>query len=216
MGMLSHRFGVGNPLAERSSEWAVLWKKNTSDVYICTRTLGGVLKASIHSSGCCHIRAPSPESWKSPGPPPKFLETWNVDPLGEFAFPFAVSIAASELRIGAWPLYRDKGTRWLPVDPGYAVEIAVFLTRTEKDLLDYLRENGWRTALVDSRLPDGRRLVVMEGVVPLLEERRIELDAHRLKLQRVLAAVKPVPSNPRALLVASDQKGTRRFVELAL
>jgi hypothetical protein len=45
------RFGVRFKGGPRSAVWRLWTGKGTSDVYIAARTLGGVLKASLHESG---------------------------------------------------------------------------------------------------------------------------------------------------------------------
>jgi hypothetical protein len=91
MAMLSQRFGVRNNAGARSSEWVVMWKPNTSDVYLVTRTLGGALKASLHASGRCHIRAPDPQRWRGNGQPPRFLDGWQIDVASNCQLPSQLS-----------------------------------------------------------------------------------------------------------------------------
>ncbi len=47
-------------------------------------------------------------------------------------------------------------------------------------------------------------------------ERAQELEKIRLELQRVLAQREMQPENPRALLFATNDEGTRRFVEVCV
>jgi hypothetical protein len=216
MAKLSQRFGVGNPLGARSSEWVIMWKSTSSDVYVATRTLGGILKASIHESGRCHIRAPDPEKWRSPGAPPRFLDVWSIDPHANYEFPFGIIIPEPELRSGEWVQHRDRGTVWLPVAKGQGIEVAIFLIRTDVDQSDSLATAGWHTTIVNTYLSDGRRLLVVAGNSLAHIERQGELEGIRNQVRPMLGTTPIPPLNPRALLIAADEKGTRRFVEVAI
>lgn len=216
MTTLSARFGVGDPDGARSSEWVVMWKPTTSDVYLAARTLGGALKVSIHERGQCRVRAPDHRRWKSPGDPPRFLDVWTIDPNSRFEFPFGVIVPTSELREAPWAKHKDKGTVWLPAKPESAVEIAVFLTRDGPRPNKALAAAGWGKNIVLERLPDGRDLLVVAGETNLPEERRIELQHVRLQVRPLVAALLSPPANPRLLLFATNEQGTRRIVEAAV
>jgi hypothetical protein len=49
------RFGVGNPDGKHSLVWKVWASRNTPDVYVTARSMGGAMKASIHASGERHV-----------------------------------------------------------------------------------------------------------------------------------------------------------------
>lgn len=214
MASYSARFGVGSPGGDRSSEWLIVWKPEKSDVYLATRTLGGALKASFHEGGRCHVHAPDPRCWRSQGPSPRFLDVWAIDPQSSYQFPFAVVIPRSELRQGIWAKHRDKGTIWIPAQ-SEAVEIAVFFTRAEPRPFDSLRAAGWHTTVVVERLPDGRDLWVVAGDAQLPDERRVEIENLRTQIRRFRGELAVPPANPRLLLFATNEEGTRRFVEAA-
>lgn len=217
MATLSARFGVGDPRGLRSSEWVVMWKPTKSDVYLAARTLGGTLKLSLHESGQCHVRAPDPRKWLSPGSPPRFLDSWTINPHSQYEFPFGIIIPTSELRQAVWAKHRDKGTVWILPKLGDAVEIAVFLTRAEPPPpMNSLASAGWHEVIVLERLPDGRDLWVVAGEAKLSEDRRFELERIKRQVRSLISTLPNAPSNPRLLLFAYDKKGTRRFVEAAL
>ena len=212
----SARFGVGDPSNLRSSEWVVMWKSDSSDVYLAARTLGGFLKVSIHESGRCHIRAPDHRHWLSPGSPPRFLDVWTINHQSNYEFPFGVIIPASELRQAPWAKHKNKGTIWIPTKPGASVEIAVFFTRAEPRPISALASAGWTTTIVLERLPDGRDLWVVAGEATFPKERRIELESIKARVRPLMAGLPTILANPRLLLVAADEKGTRRFVDAAV
>lgn len=212
----STRFGVGDPSGLRSSEWVVMWKSDASDVYLAGRTLGGYLKASLHQSGRCHIRAPDQRFWQSTRTPPPFLDTWTINQESQYEFPFGIIIPASELRRSGWAKHKDKGTIWIPAKPATSVEIAVFLTRAEPRPIEALATAGWTTIVVLERLPDGRDLWVVAGETAFPEDRKSEIENLKERIRPQLALLSTPPENPRLLLVAVDAKGTRRFVEAAV
>jgi hypothetical protein len=192
----------------------VWWSSTRGDVYVAVRTLGGVLKASLHESGRCHVRAPDASKWVSPGDAPQFLDSWKIDPQSPYEFPFRVIIPASELRAGPWPAHSKRGTVWVPTRPGEAVEIGVFLTRVREPARLELR--GWHTRIVVERLADGRDLWVLAGRAILPDDKRGELDLVRAQVRRVAPAFTMEGGHPQLLLFACDEQGTRCFVEAAL
>jgi len=214
MATCTRRFAVGDPTGRRSSEWMIAWKANTSDVYLTARSFDGKIKASIHASGRCHVRAPGPEHWKSPGSPPRLLEEWIIDTSAPLARPFGVIIPEPELRAGAWRQHRDRGTVWLPAREGFSTEIAVFLVRSQEDPLPALDAAGWGI-IVDAAMPDGRRLFVVHGWSTAHIAGQGDIDRFRAQAAPLLSAADPPLQNPRGVLVAVDDAGTRRFVEVA-
>lgn len=173
------------------------------------------MKASIHESGRCHARALDPTKWRSAGPAPRFLDEWSIDLKAAFSRPFGVIIPEPELRRGDWAKHKDKGTVCLPVKSGEGIEIAPFLVRTEGDCGPAFVAAGWHTRIVDTTLPDGRRLLVVAGKSMAHAERTEELRALRLTMGRLLTAHGAPIANPRAFLTAVDDGGARRFVEVA-
>lgn len=217
MALRTYRFGVCNEQGARSSEWVVMWKTNTSDVYLGTRTLGGSMKASFHASGRCHVRAPDPTCWRGLLPSPKFLIEWNIDPASHCCFPFAVVIPETELRAAEWAKHKDKGTVWIPATQGKGTEVAVFLIRAPGDHSGGLQKAGWHHQLVDAALPDGRRLLIAAGDSVVHQRKLDELLRIKAEARRVMEKEAVMPVNPRLVLIAdADENGTRKFVEAAV
>lgn len=217
MALRTQRFGVRNAKGARSSEWVVMWKTNTSDVYLATRTLGEAMKVSLHESGRCHVRSPSAKFWRSNGDPPDFLLAWDIDPLASYSFPFSVVVPEQELRMSEWAQHKEKGTIWVQASPGMGVEIAVFLVRTSDDVSLSLQSVGWHTRVVDAFLPDGRRLIVVAGEATVPLEKLKELEATKVALRSAIQDKSPRLVNPRLVLVTeANEHGTRKFVEAAI
>jgi hypothetical protein len=190
-----------------------MWKTNTSDVYLVTRTLGKSMKVSLHASGQCHVRSPDPKGWTGTGEPPRFLDTWNIDATSRYQFPFSVVIPEQELRHGEWFQHRDRGTIWLDASKGQGIEVALFLIRASGDQSSGLTAAGWPISVVDAELPDGRRLLVVAGHITVPADKLAELETLKIGVR----AHSPEPMrNPRMVLLAGpDAQGTRKFVEAA-
>jgi len=213
MALRSQRFGVRGSDGSRSSEWVVMWKTNTSDVYLVTRTLGKSMKVSLHASGQCHVRSPDPRGWNGVGEPPRFLDTWNIDTTSRYQFPFSVVFPEQELRHGEWFQHRDRGTIWLEATTGQGIEVAIFLIRANGVQSSGLRAAGWAMSVVDAELPDGRRLLVVAGCTTVSSDKLAELEALKIG---VTAHSPEAMQNPRMVLLAGpDAQGTRKFVEAA-
>jgi len=52
--MTTIRFGAGGPEGPRSALWSLWVGKRTSDVYVESRDVNGVMKFSLHESGDWH------------------------------------------------------------------------------------------------------------------------------------------------------------------
>lgn len=194
-----------------------MWKSNTSDVYVATRTLGGSMKVSLHASGRCHIRAPDPQQWRGNGEPPRFLDVWAVDVSAQYVFPFSVVFPEQELRSANWAAHRDKGTVWVTAEHGKGVEIGIFLMRVTGDVTAGLNAAGWLRTIVDAPLPDGRRLIVAAGEVTLPASKLTELEAIQTTAQDAIARSRRTPDNPRMVLLAGpNEHRVRKFVEAAV
>jgi hypothetical protein len=178
--------------------------------------LGSTFKVSLHESGRCHIRGPNPRLWISPGPPPQFIEEWNIDPQSKYVFPFKIVIPTSELRAGSWFKSKEKETRWLPVTSGVGVEIGFHFSRVLPSE-SQLRSAGWHTTIISEPLPDGRHLWVLAGHAKLSDEKRREIELIKASARKVAAVRAPKATNLRLVLIAGgNEEGTRCFVEVAV
>lgn len=92
----------------------------------------------------------------------------------------------------------------------------MFLIRSDSDQREALSRCGWHQILLDAKLVDGRRLIVVAGESSAHADRQEELTQIRTRARALLDSGSVAPSNPRMLLVACDDKGTRRFVEVAV
>jgi hypothetical protein len=129
------RFAVGNPHGERSTIWRA-WRSG-DDVYVATRSLGGVLKASLHQAGDCFVGFTSEYAARArargilaPGQSRQKL-SWVGRPMNEdVTLLMRVIVPGSALAAIGDPKLGAKQTIWIPAPPGgHVIEIAFFLSR---------------------------------------------------------------------------------------
>ncbi len=129
------RFAVGEPGGVRSVVWRA-WHSG-SDVYVATRGLGGVLKASLHRAGDYYAGFTSeyaPEArargMLAPGKSRQTL-SWVGRPLNEdLTFLMRMLIPGSQLVTLGDPRLSSKRTEWIPSPPaGQDTEVSVFIGR---------------------------------------------------------------------------------------
>jgi len=132
----SLRLAVGSASEPRSSIWNVWAYKN--DVYLTTRPLGGILKASLHESGQWQISFTSEfvkareakDAWTTSG---RHIQMWKRPPETGVGVTLAarVFIPTSELRqMEGKP---KKPVCWIPVASiGHAIEVLIILRRLVK------------------------------------------------------------------------------------
>jgi hypothetical protein len=220
------RFGVGAADGPRSAVWRLWTGKGTSDVYIAARTLGGVLKGSLHESGVWRF-AFTKEYWEgraSTGAEDRVIERWNrPPPIDGITSAFMVVVPSDEIGLPPHPLPEKakKYTRnvtWVPPAPeGFATGFIVMYTQP-----------GGPTPSEDIRfvsrfeLPNQETVSIMVHEQEISEGQKQQLEAARLALSE---AVRQGPEAERAALVAwleprvwlygDNELGTRFFIDIS-
>lgn len=120
------RWAIGSPEEPRSATWR-FWCNKKGDFYLSMQSAGGMLKASFHSDGNCHIGHTS-DHWKK-----KMLENagrhWNKWKLTTESAGRAMQILipTSELR-----LFEEKPPKqisWIPSAPCYSmIVVTIFIS----------------------------------------------------------------------------------------
>jgi hypothetical protein len=111
------RFGVGDPQGKHSLVWKIWTSRNTPDVYVTSRSMGGRMKASIHASGQRHVGITSEYAHDKST---RHYDRWlgGHELKKGVTIEFHISIPTAELR--SFPLStRDlrKNVVWLPPAP---------------------------------------------------------------------------------------------------
>lgn len=123
------RWAIGSREGPRSSVWR-LWGNKKGDIYVAVRELGGIIKASFHRDGKCHVGFTSEfadEAKKRFGVTKRHWETWTL-PAEHCVRVVQILIPGTELRIFT---DRDGGdVTWLvPPDPNSIGTVSVVLVR---------------------------------------------------------------------------------------
>ena len=153
------RFGVQDDQGRRAATWK-LWtpaKGGYSDVYLACRSLGGVLKTSLHESGKWHI-AYSKEAFEEhvegaiPRFEDRFVEKWPrpADLHAGITLAYRIVTPAASSTIAITDA-NTKGVTWIPNAPkGKATEIAVFITEPHTKTTDWPGKRGMGTLFIGS------------------------------------------------------------------
>jgi hypothetical protein len=124
------RWAVGSSDARRSSTWR-LWGNKKGDIYVSARSLGGVLKASFHRDGRCHIGFTS-----------EYVETakkrfshfrgrlWDKWTLPEAPIVRAFQVVIPEPELRPFPVDDESQMKWLPSPPpDFLSVVSVFIAK---------------------------------------------------------------------------------------
>ena len=220
------RFAVGGPDEPRSCVWRVWKGKGTSDVYIAIRTLGGVLKVSLHESGVWRFGL-TKEFWETRGEndADRLIEKWErPQPLREgVTSAFDIIVPSAELALPRQLLSESaekhtKNVAWVrPAPEGYATHFIVMYTEPGEPVPETEVE-----ILANFSLPDGRTVIitVFEFAMSAEEQRQIEVcrraiaEAMRQADSEAQAAYRAA-LEPRGYLYGHRNIGTRFFIDIA-
>lgn len=159
MAQRALRFGIQDGAGHRAATWK-LWTEaadGKSDVYLACRSLGGVLKASLHESGNWHI-AYSQRTFEENVKDAiskftdRFIEKWprpsEIAPGVTLAFRIVTPWSAVTNEIEASNV---KGVIWLPNAPeSKATEIDIFLVKPTTPVSGWPGKRSVGTSLIGS------------------------------------------------------------------
>jgi hypothetical protein len=210
----SIRFAVGSAGARRSSTWRV-WGNKKGDFYFSTRTLGGIIKTSLHRDGRCHYGFTSDYVAKPDSLAPKdrsrLLDRWTL-PDGPFCCAARILIPEAELRI--FPPDDSDQMRWLaPPAAGGVFVVAVYVLRADAP------GDGWpgadKGALPIGILTTRVRSVWVVGINQQMDAQTIAwLDDQRRRLAASMTIATAV-GHRMVLSGARADDGTRWYLEIA-
>lgn len=153
------RFGIHDGAGRRAATWK-LWTEpagGKSDVYLACRSLGGVLKASLHESGNWHI-AYSQQAFERDvkGAIPKFtdrfMEKWPRPSEIARGITLAFRIVTPWSAVtNAVSGSKTKGVHWLPNAPKpRATEIDILLVKPTTPVTGWPGKRSMGTSLIGS------------------------------------------------------------------
>lgn len=109
----SIRLAIGSRHGARSAIWR-LWNNKKGDIYVAVRTLGGILKTSLHRDGRCYTGLTSEYHGESNPDAPnasRHMDRWSL-PADPIVCAFQIIIPGSELR--CYPSDEAGNMRWFP------------------------------------------------------------------------------------------------------
>ena len=139
------RWAVGHPDNLRSATWR-FWGNKKGDFYLSMQSTGGIVKASFHADGNCHIGHTS-EHWKS-----KMLENagrhWNKWNISNELDGRAIQILIPTSELRKFNAKQPKQVSWIPPAPANSMAvISIFISEKQ-------RSEPW-PAYSDGALPIG-------------------------------------------------------------
>ena len=210
----SIRFAVGAANGRRSSTWRV-WGNKKGDFYFSTRTLGGIVKTSLHRDGTCHYGFTSDYVAKPKSLAPKnrsrLLDRWHL-PDAPFCAASRILIPEAELR--DFPTVDSDQMRWLtPPPPGGLFAAAVYVFRP--DALG----DGWpgadKGSIPIGVLTTGSRSAWVVGINQAMDAKTAAwLDNERRRLAESIKVEKAV-GHRMVLAGAEGPDGARCYLEVA-
>lgn len=207
-------WAIGAPSELRSSTW-VLWTNPKGDVYAAMRSLGGVVKASLHRDGNCHVgftKDYAPTAGRRFGLDSRHWDTWRLPTDRAVMRVLRVIVPCSELR--TIPATRTKDVQWLPSpSPGEVGVVSVLLAPPLAHL--ELPDDNHSAVNVGNLRTDLRSAWVLYARqspdATLIE--RIAVERQRV---RDMSTTIVTPTGSRAALWDSRTDHERHVLELAI
>jgi hypothetical protein len=228
-------FGVGQPDGCHSMVWKVWAARNTDDVFITARWLGGTIKATLHEprpglkaerhvglTGEYIERLKSRQLWH--GGSRHVLQWEGGTELGDdHTLEFMVCFPTAELR--PFPLSQSDLVRkvvWFtPAPEGQVLEVSLFYVPSRAQVRTELPTDGGAQLVLLGRLADGRQVML----VAIAQPERPKTDQTLKFMQDVaeayrLAGKPPSSLDDRVRLVVTFELegvsvGIRGFIEMA-
>lgn len=228
------RFAVGSPAGPRSGVWRLWTGTGRSDVYIAARTLGGVVKVSLHESGEWH-HAFTKEYAADRGSPllhpdgDRVVERWTRprEFVPGFTMAFMIIVPSTEVTIPGRPLPGRYAKDVIWVDPptqGFATYFRVILSSPEATSMStsgWPGRDGMETQLLArTELTNGETLWVVTNEEAVSSEKQEQLeDYRRVVAQNIEHNLEADASSallePRVWVYGSDPFGTRFFIDVS-
>ncbi len=203
----------------RRSSTQRVWANKKGDLYFAIRSLGGVVKTSIHRDGRCHTGFTADAAARN-AIPNRHLDRWTI-PLDQVSK--AIQIAVPESELDAFESDEKEPMRWLPAPPvGFVRLVAVVVVPAS---LVPLIEMPWPgadqgTELVGLLVTPSRTGCVVTWIARIEPDAEARMQALRAEIRSAAlgAGVSAAPG-VRATLFGdpgTDHSGARTLMECAL
>ena len=228
-------FGVGKPDGNHSMVWKVWGARNTDDVFITARWLGGTIKATLHEprpglraerhvglTGEHFELLKSRQLWR--GGSRHFIRWEGGTELGDgHTLEFVVQFPTAELR--RFPLSQSDLARkvvWLtPAPEGQVLEVFLLYVPSRAQVRTELPNDGGKQLVCVGRLSDGRQVMLVASAEPDRPETDQSLKLMQDMAERFRLAGKPLSNldDQIRLTVIFELQGVsvgmRGFTEMA-
>jgi hypothetical protein len=224
MTQRSLRFGIHDSAGRRAATWK-LWTEaggGRSEVYLACRSLGGILKASLHESGEWHI-AYSQRAFEEyvkgaiPAFKDRYLEKWprppEISPGITLAFRIVTPWSAVTNAIEGSNV---KGVIWLPKAPETkATEIDILMSKPTSPVSGWPGKRSMGTSLIGSiPLENGETVWAVYWVVAMPDLASLGKGTGRLYKGRSKKDLEE--EGLRALVFGTEPDGSRVMYDCAV
>lgn len=209
------RFGVGDPNGLQSGVWRIWADSGKSDVYVAIRTIAGISKISLHSTGECNVSltkqeiAKRPEIVNSLGGT-RHLDQWNR-PLHTgslLSIPLRIRFLESELRARLVEKPEHEETMWLPAPPSdHALDVVCIFTSQSFEPNDWPWRNNEGVLVKSAELQNGETIWVVARVYRAPAELQSLIEQQRDRAG--------MPANSRLLIGETGPGGVRILTDAA-
>jgi len=209
------RWAVGSFDGLRSSTWR-LWGNKKGDIYISVRSLGGIIKTSLHRDGNCHTGFTShyAGSGNSLAPTEKSRH-WDEWRLSNDSVVRAMQIVVPSSELRRFKSNESEQMKWLPSPiNGSASVVSIFIAQPEALKTWPEAEHG--TKPLGIIWTNKRIMWAVYAENSIDDNTRSEIEKYRAKISGLPGAAK-VHRNPgvRAILCGFKDNQDRFFIELA-
>ena len=206
------RWAIRSPGGARSSGWRI-WGMLEGDIYVAVRSLGGVIKASLHRDGRCYLgftRGYAATAAARFGTQVRHWETWQLS-MGKVALVFQILVTRDELRhfVGR----DDAKLTWLAPPPvGCIAVVSIFLAPSPIELAPETCSSASLVGTVRTKLRNAWVFYANRSIDAILRQTITAEQARRSRLFKP-GALKP---GTRAVLWQSrTDDGCRQLLEIA-
>ena len=211
------RFTVGAKDGLRSGIWRVWSNPGKSDIYIAIRTIAGLNKMSLHSTGWCSASMTSQEAKSNPAAlqsqgGTRHLDKWHRPLLSGnlLSIPLRLRFPASELRPCIDPPPQAARIHWLPSPPvDHAIDVLCMFTSSIFEADEWPLKSDGADLLTSTLLPNGETFWLISQLYRTQPDLTLTLNSRKPNGLPVASRVlmgETGPANVRILTdAASDQ-----------
>jgi hypothetical protein len=209
------RWALGSRTGLRSSTWR-FWGNKKGDFYVAVRSLGGLVKTSLHRDGWCQTGVTEEYLKKSPHKSPRKLDRWR---LPDAPLLNALEIVTPAEELDVFDSEEADPIVWLPAPkPSFVsvVTIVVWRPGTPFDNGERWPRESLGTNPVGIITTPTRSAIAVQGQYSMNGETRQIIETYRSQIKaKAPADLAPGPG-VRATLIGNHSNGLRFLAELSV